>query len=210
MQELIKITKKDGNDVVSARELYEYLGFDVSQWARWYRRNILLNDFAFELVDYQQLDIVSNGNTTKDFAITIDFAKKISMMARTEKGEEARNYFIEMEKKAKKPLSQIELIIQSAQLLQEIEQNQNQLEQRITEIENKPQINAPVEHFSILGYCHNIGLQIDLNKAKSFGQKCAKLCNGLGFTMGKIPDPRFGSVKTYPLDVLEQIIGKNG
>ena len=57
-------------------------------------------------------------------------------------------YFIEMEKKAKKPLSQIELIIQSAQLLQEIEQNQNQLEQRITEIENKPQINHKDENKS--------------------------------------------------------------
>jgi len=36
-----------------------------------------------------------------DFQLSIDFAKKLSMMARTEKGEEARNYFIECEKKLK-------------------------------------------------------------------------------------------------------------
>lgn len=42
----------------------------------------------------------TGGRPTKDFALSIDFAKKLSMMARTEKGETARLYFIQKEKEA--------------------------------------------------------------------------------------------------------------
>lgn len=44
---------------------------------------------------------MTNGNETKDYAVTIDFAKHIAMMARTNKSHEYRNYFINCEKIAK-------------------------------------------------------------------------------------------------------------
>jgi phage anti-repressor protein/phage antirepressor YoqD-like protein len=107
MIELIKVeTNSKEQQVVSARELYDFLGYDKSQWARWYKKNIEDNDFAMQLVDYEPIDRMSskeNGNFAKDFAITIDFAKKLSMMAKTEKGEEARNYFLNCEKKLMNP-----------------------------------------------------------------------------------------------------------
>lgn len=103
MNQLIKITQNNGNKAVSARELYNFLGYNPSQWKRWYEKNIRHNEFAIESYDYQTLDIMSNGNPTKDFIITLDFAKRIAMMARTEKGEEIRNYFIAIEKKAMEP-----------------------------------------------------------------------------------------------------------
>ena len=98
MQELIKITEQNGNQAVSARELYEFLGYNKAVWARWYQKNILENEFAFENIDYQTFNITLNGNETKDFALSIDFAKKLSMKANTARGEEARQYFIECEK----------------------------------------------------------------------------------------------------------------
>lgn len=102
MNELIKITENDrGEQVVSARELYQKLGYDLSQWSRWCKKNIEDNDFAIEFEDWIRLDLMSSGNKVKDFALKIEFAKKISMMARTEKGEEVRTYFIECEKKSK-------------------------------------------------------------------------------------------------------------
>ena len=45
--------------------------------------------------------IVANGNESKDYAITLDFAKHLAMMAKTEKSYDYRNYFLECEKKAK-------------------------------------------------------------------------------------------------------------
>ena len=50
--ELIKITEQNGKKAVSARELYEFLGFDKSQWSRWYKTNILDDELFIENVDY--------------------------------------------------------------------------------------------------------------------------------------------------------------
>lgn len=90
MVELVKITEKDGQQVVSARELYLFLGLDKSNWSRWYKKNIVDNEFAIENVDYQGFVFETNGNNVQDFALTIDFAKKLSMMTKSEQGEKAR------------------------------------------------------------------------------------------------------------------------
>ena len=83
MSELIKITEDvAGNKIVSARELYQKLGYDLSQWSRWYKKNIVNNNFAIENEDWVGFDIKSNGNDTKDFALRLDFAKRLSMMAK--------------------------------------------------------------------------------------------------------------------------------
>ena len=103
--ELIKIKYHKGQKAVSAKELYLYLGYDKSQWSRWSAKNIARNQFAINHEDYERLDIMSNGNKTHDFALSIDFAKRLSMMAKTEKGEIARKYFIECENKLNKSLS---------------------------------------------------------------------------------------------------------
>ena len=102
MQELIKITvDANKNKAVSAKDLYLFLGYDKGQWSRWAHKNIIDNDFAVENQDWQAFDIVSssnNGVPTRDFILSLDFAKKLSMLARTEKGEQAREYFINCEK----------------------------------------------------------------------------------------------------------------
>lgn len=102
MHELIKITQNSaGQEVVSAKELYSFLELDKSQWSRWSKQNIVENTFAIENEDWVGFDTMSNGNKTTDFYLTIDFAKRISMMAKTEKGEIIRKYFIQCEKIAK-------------------------------------------------------------------------------------------------------------
>jgi hypothetical protein len=57
-----------------------------------------------------------------------------------------------------------------------------------------------------MGHCRNIKKQISLEQAKVFGIKASTMCKQLGFVTGSVPDPRFGTVKTYPLDVLKEII----
>lgn len=104
MQQLIKITTNEqGSKVVSARELYDFLGFDSANWKRWAIKNIENNQFAIENQDWVGFFTMKNGNETKDYALSIDFSKRLSQMARTAKGEEIRNYFIECEKQLNKP-----------------------------------------------------------------------------------------------------------
>lgn len=81
---------------------------DKSQWSRWNKSNIVEHEFFKEGVDWVGFDIMSNGNETRDFAITIEFAKHIAMMAKTQRAHDYRNYFIECEKKAHEKTAQIE------------------------------------------------------------------------------------------------------
>ena len=101
MSDLIKITTKDGKQLVSARELHDFLEIGV-HFSTWMKR---MCEYGFEEdIDFSILKSSNpNGGITKidDYVITIDMAKEISMIQRTEKGKQARLYFIECEKKLK-------------------------------------------------------------------------------------------------------------
>ena len=98
----INITK---DNKVSARELYEFLG-SKRQFADWIKQRI--NKYGFEEnVDYicvsQKCETQrKNGQRgitiTKDYMITLDMAKELSMIENSPKGREARRYFLDLEK----------------------------------------------------------------------------------------------------------------
>ena len=101
MNELIKITEYNGNQAVSARDLHKFLEVET-RFDIWCNR---MFDYGFtENVDYQHLYKnvqFPNGATRQvldDYALTLDCAKEISMIQRSKKGKEAREYFIECEK----------------------------------------------------------------------------------------------------------------
>ncbi|NBI05793.1 antA/AntB antirepressor family protein [Senegalia massiliensis] len=101
MKELINITNENGNQAVSAKELYLGLGLDKTQWARWYKSNIINNEFFKKNLDWVGVRHNVEGNETMDFVINLEFAKHIAMMSRTEKSHMYRNYFIRCEKALK-------------------------------------------------------------------------------------------------------------
>ncbi|GAB3780651.1 hypothetical protein GCM10028818_33220 [Spirosoma horti] len=94
-------TGGQGLPVESARALYDFLGFDGSQWNRWAKKNIVNNPYALQGVDWEVSDTMSKtsegGRPSVDYRLTIDFAKRLSMLARTPKGEEIRQYFLDCE-----------------------------------------------------------------------------------------------------------------
>ena len=100
MSDLIKITTKDGKQLVSARELHEFLEIKTD-FRKWFPR---MCEYGFEeSIDYTPVKFVHPMNLQEctDYAISIDMAKELSMIQRTEKGKQARLYFIECEKKLK-------------------------------------------------------------------------------------------------------------
>lgn len=102
MEQLIKVTEKEGKQLVSARELYAFLGIGTD-FMTWCKR---MFDYGFvENEDYTPLksgehdnQIVTNYNPKMDYALYIDCAKEIAMVQRSEKGKRARLHFIECEK----------------------------------------------------------------------------------------------------------------
>jgi len=127
MNELINIKNENGKKAVSARELYLGLGLNKTQWSRWHPLNITENEYFKENTDWAGVRHDVEGNETMDFAISIDYAKHIAMMARTEKSHLYRNYFMECEKQvqAVKQMSQAELTAAIAQNQVEIERTAN-------------------------------------------------------------------------------------
>ena len=109
-KELIKIEKKNDVECVSARELYAGLNNgNVSDYARWARRNITGSIFFEENKDWAVVQQVTerkenamfNPNPTTDYAITINMAEHLCMMSNTQTGKRYRDYFIACEKKLK-------------------------------------------------------------------------------------------------------------
>lgn len=151
MNELIKITEKDGQQLVSARELHEFL--EVSErFSNWFNRQLQYGfvegeDFTgckvFNALAKQEL---------QDYAITISMAKEISMIQRTEKGKQARKYFINCEKKLKEVAQNpYKALSPELQAIFKIDQKQQALEEKVEDMEsNFPLFNIECEELQKL------------------------------------------------------------
>lgn len=139
MQELIRIDRNEqGSEVVSARELYDFLG-TKTEFSKWCNR---MFEYGFEEgKDYSLVKIGERyAHNKTDYALTLDTAKEIAMLQRSEKGKQARQYFIECERIAKekisKPLSPAEQLLANAQLLVNLERKQNEIDDRLKAIKD--------------------------------------------------------------------------
>lgn len=92
----------DENGMTTARALYSFLELRPGNFARWCKANIAENQFAEENTDYVRFFLDEETPTggkiqREDYRLTAGFAKKLSMMAKSEKGEQARRYFVRVE-----------------------------------------------------------------------------------------------------------------
>ncbi len=85
----------------TARQLYEFLELAQGQFSRWAKTNIENNEFYEENVDWWGFDTMSNGNVCKDYRLTTEFAKHLSMESHSARGKEARKYFVSIEERVK-------------------------------------------------------------------------------------------------------------
>lgn len=98
--EIIKVNYDSDRPTVSARELHSFLEVGTP-YHKWFPR---MCEYGFlESIDFSVTDIfVHNSNGGKqnhhDAQLTIEMAKEICMIQRNEKGRQARQYFIQLEK----------------------------------------------------------------------------------------------------------------
>ena len=100
MEEIIKINYESEQPTVSARELYE--GLEIkTKFTMWFER---MAEYGFsENADYKtcfpNLGSENHGGQNMvDYEISIDMAKQICMIQRTDKGKQYRQYFLDLEK----------------------------------------------------------------------------------------------------------------
>ena len=96
MNELIKITYNNDRPAVSARDLHDFLEVKTA-YKDWFPR---MCEYGFtEGEDFCSfLSESTGGRPAQDAVLTIDMAKEICMIQRNEKGKQARQYFLQIEK----------------------------------------------------------------------------------------------------------------
>ena len=212
MSDLIKITtNEEGKQLVSGRDLHEFLELKT-KYKDWFPRMV---EYGFEEgIDFVKVAQKRATNNLKnpvttiiDHAISIDMAKELSMIQRTEKGKQARLYFIECEKKLK-------AIDNKAQLLLDIYNGGEKAiaaSKKLHEIEAAP-IKAELKEA-------NIQLQKDKQwwsikrtaimtntSWKDYSWKKLKAASlETGHEVKKVFDANFGAVNAYHEDAWKEV-----
>lgn len=102
MEELIKVQVKNDRQLVSARDLYK--GLEIkTRFSLWVKQNFKAFEEGQDFTSVvTTTEVQNNGGTQRrelqDYLLTIDTAKELCMMSKTEKGKEVRKYFIQVEK----------------------------------------------------------------------------------------------------------------
>lgn len=105
MSDIVKINFEGEKPTISARELHKFLCVETP-FAKWFGR---MCEYGFSAkTDYAEVldKIVHNstgGRPATDYEISIDMAKELCMIQRNERGKQARQYFILIEKQWNSP-----------------------------------------------------------------------------------------------------------
>ena len=102
MSALIPIREDDGRQAVSGRDLHAFLGLG-RDYTTWFKSMV---EYGFtEGEDFTPVRVESSGGRPgADHVLTLDMAKELAMIQRTDKGKQARQYFIEVEKRSLTPV----------------------------------------------------------------------------------------------------------
>lgn len=167
MKELIKINYTSDKQTTSARSLWEFLDKPYDKFTKWFNK---YKEYGFiENQDYRLVCIKIHTNNPKnpetnamDYEITIEMAKELAMLQKTEKGKTARRYFIDLEKKWNSPESVMARALQMADsTINQLQLQNNQQKQIIGELKPKADYVDKI--------LHNKGLVTITQIAKDYG-----------------------------------------
>lgn len=192
MNELIKVNYDNERPTVLGRDLHEALGVDT-RYNDWFLR---MCEYGFtEDVDYYS--ILSNrsdgkaGKPKTDHQLTIDMAKELCMIQRSDKGREFRQYFIEVEKQWNTPEAVMARALDLAhKKLDSIKQHNIQLKTTIAvQTQQISELTPKASYYDVILNCKDLVSTTEI--AKDYG-KSAKWLNsllhelGVQFKQGKV------------------------
>ena len=106
--DLIHVTEREGKQTVNARELHSFLE-SKQDYSTWIKGRIEKYGFV-EGADYllhKFMEQTPSGAKQKiDYHVSIDMGKQLAMVENNAKGQEARRYFIECERRALAPIKE--------------------------------------------------------------------------------------------------------
>lgn len=186
--EIAELTGKPHNDVLKAIRAME------PAWLK-------VNGGKFSLVNY----IDKKGETRPCYELT----KIECLYIATKFNDEARAKLVlrweQLEKENQRPLSQIEILVHSAQLLLEQDRELKSLKNEVSELKQRTTVD--LKRSTVVAYVNRNNISLDVKQFGAIGRKCSRLCEKRGVEPSKINDPRWGYVKVYPDEILDEVFG---
>ncbi|HEM9623130.1 TPA: phage antirepressor KilAC domain-containing protein [Streptococcus agalactiae] len=106
MNQLINVTLNENQEqVVSARDLHKELKVKT-RFSEWVKQNFKILEEGYDfspVVTTTQLNQYGGTKELQDYALSLDAAKNLAMVSKTDKGKEVRKYFIQVEKDFNSP-----------------------------------------------------------------------------------------------------------
>lgn len=206
MDELIPVGKNSINgqsvQTVDSRDLHEFLKVDTRHDV-WISRRIEEYVFSINSDFCTILDESTGGRPATIYYLSLDMAKEICMVERTPKGREARQYFIECERRLRDmdsylvPKSPMELLAEATEAIRaEHRARIESLEERTGRIEAN--LDADHGYLTLLAFCKMNGLPTNDRILGKHGMALRKICLNRDIARGEISNARGGTVHTYP------------
>ena len=200
MNEIIKITTNENMEpVVSGRDLHEFL--DVkTPYDKWFPR---MTEYGFaEGTDFSTfLSESTGGRPATDHAIKLDMAKELAMIQRTDRGKQARQYFIQIEKEYNSPEKiMARALVYAEQKIATLEVDNQVKDQQIAELKPK------ATYYDLILQCPDLLSVTEIAKdygmsAKGLNKKLNELGvqfkrSGIWFLYAKYQDKGYTQTKT--------------
>ena len=216
---LIKVEKNaNGEQAVSARELHKFLEVetDFTDWCKRMFEYGFVENQDFNLLKFEEVRFEGKREVRRmitDYALTLDTAKEIAMLQRSEKGKQARQYFIDCEKQLKNAnanLSPFDVMQNMLNQLKEQERLNLEQSKKLTKIEQdvnelQAQGNHSVEHFTIIGWYKLNKWKYNLTntEVQQMGKELTRISKALNFVKIDVPNMHHGTIGSYHKDLLK-------
>jgi hypothetical protein len=178
--------------------------FKLKYWQQYEKALVNKKHYRFE--DLRTVKNGDNGGSWIHQELIIEFARRLS----PDFAIWCNDRIAELLREGKtqiKPKSEIEILLQSVQILADQDKKIKEIDNRINVLEAK-QESMNEDYFAVMGYCSVKKIKIDRVGAAKLGKKASSLCKTLGYSTGKVNHPIFGTVNTYPSEVLEIVLGE--
>lgn len=134
-----------------------------------------------------------NSAVPKAFELNVSYINEFERMENYIRNQQAR------------PLTPAEQLLAQAQLMVNMENRLNTIEKNTARLENNLRRTITNEYFTVIGYANFRGINADTYNSSVIGRKASKICKDCGLAIGKVIDSKYGTINTYPLDVLDEI-----
>lgn len=97
-------------------------------------------------------------------------------------------------------------IVQTVVELDHVKRQQAQQAQQLTALEQRVELmDGDTGYMTVTAYTRRRGLRLPLSSVQALGRQASKAAKALGVQLGDVPDERFGTVKSYPVALLDEV-----